>query len=155
MSEEFKEIVKRAREPGAFASQPTDEPPDGASPEVLDVDMTQDVTPIPDVPGDDVGSDKYGKYFEKFHAANPHVYAAFKDFAHMIRDEDGHKRYSQKTIMERLRWETEVRYGKRYKMGNEPKDRCSSRYARLLIAEDPSFATFFEIRRQSHSDWSD
>ena len=143
MGEEFKKIVRQARG--------DDDPPDDVLPEI---DMTQDVTPIDDIPGDNVGSDKYGKYFMKFHAANPHVYAAFKDFACMIR-EQGHKRYSQKAIMERLRWETEVRYGNRYKMGNDPKDRCSSRYARLLIAEDPSFATFFEIRKQSHSDWDD
>lgn len=90
--------------------------------------------------------DKLAAWFEKFHAKHPHVYRAFKEMALEIRAE-GHARYGAKTIMERLRWESAVRYpGQSFKLDNRVKDRCTARYARLLIAEDPSFATFFELR---------
>ena len=56
-------------------------------------------------------------------------------------------RYGAKTIMERLRWEHEVRMpGQTFKLSNTIKDRCSARYARRLIIEDPSYEGFFELR---------
>lgn len=61
----------------------------------------------------------------------------------------GHSRYGQKTIMERLRWESKVRTGRddAYKISNTKKDKAGARYARMLISEDPSFDTFFETRQ--------
>lgn len=90
--------------------------------------------------------DDLAKWFNDFHAANPHVYEAFRAMALEIKAL-GHKRYGAKTIMERLRWESTIRHpGQVFKLNNGIKDRCSARYARLLIAERPSFAKFFTVR---------
>lgn len=101
-----------------------------------------------------VPCEPFGRWFEEFHAANPHVYAHFRALAYEIRNE-GHTRYGSKTIMERLRWESPVRYGNEFKMGNKEKDRATARYVRMLIEEDPSFEYFFETRRLTHVDWFD
>jgi len=93
-----------------------------------------------------------GQWFAVFHLNNPHVYAAFKSMAYELRNA-GHKRYGGKTIMERLRWESPVRYGTQFKMGNKEKDRCTARYVRLLIDEDSWFANFFETRELTVRDW--
>ena len=96
-------------------------------------------------------ADELASWFAEYHAENPHVYEAFKALAYEIRGE-GHKRYGAKTILERIRWESAVRYRNstlKFKLNNNIKDRCSARYARLLIAEDPVFQGFFEIRKTS------
>jgi hypothetical protein len=95
--------------------------------------------------------DELQAWFEDYHRKNPHVYDAFKALAREIRDQ-GHRKYGAKTILERLRWESEVRYrgsGLEFKLNNNIKDRCSARYARRLVAEDPSFEGFFEMRKTS------
>jgi len=89
--------------------------------------------------------DVLDQWFQEFHASKPHVFKWFKQLACEIRAE-GHRRYSAKTIMERMRWESPVKWGQEYKMGNLDKDRASARYARLLIDEDPSFKDFFQTR---------
>lgn len=100
----------------------------------------------PATPAPHTGPDDLQAWFEAYHAANPHVYEAFCEMAREIRAQ-GHRRYGAKTIMERLRWESPARYpDKAFKLGNNVKDRCSARYARLLVSEDSSFASFFELR---------
>jgi hypothetical protein len=91
--------------------------------------------------------DDLNKWFEEYHAKNPHVFMAFCKMAYEVRAE-GHKRYGAKTIMERLRWESAVRHpGEVYKLSNDIKDRCSARYARKLIGLDPGFEGFFRLRK--------
>lgn len=86
------------------------------------------------------------EWFMNFHLKNPHIYRAFKRMAFEMRAE-GHRRYGAKTIMERLRWESEVRHpGEKFKLSNTIKDRCSARYARKMIEEYPSFASFFQLK---------
>ena len=100
-------------------------------------------TPLPDE------DDSLDEWFSDHHNASPHVYEAFKAMAYEIRAL-GHERYGAKTIMERLRWESPVRYpGLEFKLSNTIKDRCSARYVRLLIVEDPSFRDFFAVRELS------
>jgi hypothetical protein len=112
-----------------------------------------DAPPPPPMPPPKASADEdeLAAWFARWHALNPHVYEAFKLMAIDIRKE-GHKRYGAKTILERLRWESDVRFqgsSLDYRLNNNIKDRCSSRFARLLIAEDPTFAGFFELRSPS------
>lgn len=110
--------------------------------------------PPPNAPR--VEEDPLWGWFIEFHEANPEIYKAFVAMAYEIRRQ-GHKRYGAKTIMERLRWETPVQRlrwetpvrhpGSEFKLNNDIKDRCTARYARLLIRDDPSFSTFFALSR--------
>lgn len=81
--------------------------------------------------------------FEQYHRENPQVYRAFKAKAEQLRRE-GRARLSGKYIVERLRWDTPVG-------ANEPRDfkltnSYTSRYVRVLIAEDATFAPYFRLR---------
>jgi len=80
--------------------------------------------------------------FLSFHAQNPQVYQKFRQFAHEARK--SRQRYGAKSIMERCRWHTDIEQPCRsaFKINNS----FTSRYARLLIGEDPSFSAFFETR---------
>lgn len=83
--------------------------------------------------------------FDKFHRDNPEVYELFKRFSwELVRS--GRLRYSADAIIHRIRWHyaVNVDYQKNgdFKMNNN----FSSRYARKLIAESPSFDEFFETR---------
>ena len=117
---------------------PLDDPPDGP------VEPEQPERTIP-TPAAGASEDELADWFRRFDEANPEVYEWFKEMARAIRDE-GHERYGAKTIMERLRWETPVRFGVEFKVGNRAKDRASARLARKLMNEDPSFQGFFETR---------
>lgn len=83
---------------------------------------------------------------ERFYAtlaAHPEIYTEFKKAAHKLR-RAGHRRASAKLITEHLRWKSMVnpeRYGG-WKINNN----FTSRLARLLIEEEPEFATFFSLR---------
>lgn len=100
-------------------------------------------------------SDDLRTWFEKYDLENPMVYEAFKTLAREKRAE-GHERYGAKTIMEILRWESAVRYKEGgFKLANNIKDRCSARYARKLIKEDPTFEKFFETRELTTPDQRD
>lgn len=91
-------------------------------------------------------TDELASWFADYHAKHPQVYEAFKEMAREVMDM-GLVRYGAKTIMERLRWEHPVRMpGSNFKLSNTIKDRCSARYARRLIRENPSFDGFFELR---------
>jgi hypothetical protein len=84
--------------------------------------------------------------FEKFHAENPHVYGLFKAFCEDAR-KAGRGRYGAKAVLERIRWHVEVEArGDAFKVNNN----FTSCYSRLLIAEDPSFSSFFSLRGGSN-----
>jgi hypothetical protein len=80
--------------------------------------------------------------FEKFHAENPQIFDLFRAFCEDAR-RAGRGRYGSKAIVERIRWHVEVETrGDAFKLNNN----YTSCYARLLLQEDPSFATFFQLR---------
>jgi len=80
--------------------------------------------------------------FEDFDIAHPEVYTHFQDFANQIRGA-GHTKYGAKTIIERIRWEIDLKSSDgEFKINNN----FISRYARKLINEDPAFEGFFNLR---------
>jgi hypothetical protein len=82
--------------------------------------------------------------FETFHAAHPEVYLFFKRFASEMRAA-GRQRYGAKSIMERIRWHIALttKDAQGFKLNNV----FTSRYVRLLLAEEPAFLGFFETRK--------
>lgn len=82
--------------------------------------------------------------FAEFHEAHPEVYEHFKTLANQLRSR-GHKRYGAKGIVEVIRFHraTTGPDVNGFKINNN----FTSRYARMLIEEDPSFDGFFEMRR--------
>jgi hypothetical protein len=84
---------------------------------------------------------KSDEAFIAYHHANPEVYAAFKQIAERLYRR-GVQHYGAKAIMEVVRYRTIVRGDDGFKVNNN----YTSRYARLLMAEDPRFAQFFELR---------
>ena len=83
------------------------------------------------------------KKFWEYHRSNPHVFELFKKYAQEIRD-SGFRHYGSKSIFERVRWHLDVETldPEGFKMNNN----YSSRYARLLMFEDPTFEGFFRNR---------
>lgn len=80
--------------------------------------------------------------FWEYHEENPHVYELFKRFAGELKV-SGRKNYGAKAIIERIRWHLMVEtHGEDFKMANNH----TSCYARLLMAMEPSFEGFFELR---------
>lgn len=81
--------------------------------------------------------------FDAFHKANPHVYTALRRLALAARSR-GIQRYGIKGIFEQLRWQYAIQTaGDEYRLNNV----FSSRYARLLMQNEPALAGFFETRR--------
>lgn len=81
--------------------------------------------------------------FRQFDREHPEVFRLFRDYAEQIRGR-GFSRYSSDAILHRIRWWHHVEQADREFKIN---DHFSSRYARLLIEVDPTFAGFFELRR--------
>lgn len=80
--------------------------------------------------------------FEAFHKQNPHVYAALRSLAFQMRG-NGVKAYGIKGLTERVRWEFSMQTkGETFKICNS----YTSRYARLLIKNEPELRDFFELR---------
>jgi hypothetical protein len=83
--------------------------------------------------------------FQVFNRHHPEVFAEFKRRALALRDR-GKRHISADSICHYLRDETpiDVRTGQDiYKINNN----WSSRFARLLLAEDPSFSAYIETRK--------
>lgn len=80
--------------------------------------------------------------FEKFHSENPEVYILFVRFAfEAIRS--GRGRYGAKSIIERIRWHTNVETnGKDFKINNNH----APYYARLFAEEYHEHKDFFVTR---------
>lgn len=80
--------------------------------------------------------------FAAFHAANPVVYRLFRQYAHDAK-RAGRTRFSADAIIQRIRWFVSVETnGDEFKIN----DHFSAHYSRMLIAEEPEFAGFFELR---------
>ncbi len=89
------------------------------------------------------GDDRIQANFEKFHAANPRVFELWKMFTmQMIRA--GFKQGSASLVAERIRWETVISTTSDppVKLNNNYR----SRYARLWMQENPTWAGFFRTR---------
>ena len=84
--------------------------------------------------------------FERYHAANPHVYEDFCMWVEVAMAM-GHKRLGARFIMGRMRWEQRARHHvdpeEEYLLNND----YSSRYARMWQCDHPDKADFFETRR--------
>jgi hypothetical protein len=81
--------------------------------------------------------------FAKFHSANPHVYEALKKLA-LDLVERGHERIGIGMLFEVLRWQHAMRTtDPDFKLNNIYR----SRYARLLMDQEPRLAGVFETRR--------
>ena len=88
--------------------------------------------------------------FEWFHNENPHIYDLFKKFARQAQT-NGRSYFGARSIGERIRWYVNVET-------TDPEFKINDHfwpfYVRLLIQEDPSFATFFR-QRKALADWVD
>ena len=81
--------------------------------------------------------------FERFHAANPEVYRLLVKFTRQVRDA-GREQYSIDSIFHRLRWHyhIELRTEEPFKLNNN----FTSRYARLIMAQEADLDGIFEVR---------
>lgn len=80
--------------------------------------------------------------FRTFHTENPHVYTKFKNLAFEMK-KTGRKKYSAETIINVLRWHTDlVTKGNEFKISNDYR----SIYARLLVYQYPEFEGFFSFK---------
>lgn len=82
--------------------------------------------------------------FETFHKKNPHVYT---NLCIMARDLKaiGHKRCAIKMLWEVLRWQGMLNTtdpNSQYKLNNN----YTSRYARMVMDNNPDLADFFKVR---------
>lgn len=83
------------------------------------------------------------KRFEKFDAANPHIFAALLSIARRWKAA-GRTHCSVDFLMHILRWETGLRgEGDVFKINND----YASLYARKIVATHPEFEDFFSMRR--------
>ncbi len=82
--------------------------------------------------------------FQAFHRANPQVYRAMRRMALDLKRR-GFRRYSSDALMHALRWHAAIQLGPTdvYKFN----DHFTSRFARLLMSDEPELAGFFETRR--------
>lgn len=81
--------------------------------------------------------------FAEFHKNNPRVDKYFKRFTKdALRA--GHKNYGAKSIMERVRWETNIKTkGEKFKINNN----YTCYYARLFEKDFPKHKGFFRKRK--------
>ena len=86
--------------------------------------------------------------FAEFHEKNPHVYRNLRHLA-LQAVQSGRKKLGIRLLWERLRWEYLVRtVHKDYNMNNN----FRSRYARLLMANEPALNGAFETRELKSTD---
>jgi hypothetical protein len=91
----------------------------------------------------------FRRRFERFHRENPHVFRKFKELAFAMRA-TGRTRYAARTIIEKLRWEYDIKTtGEVFKIN----DNHIAMYARLLIHRYPQFEGFFELRVVRSRGW--
>lgn len=82
--------------------------------------------------------------FLRFHASNPHIYEMLVRFAREAR-RHGKSRFGVRVIWERMRFEMWLSTvaDDDYKLN----DHFTSRYARLIMDQEPDLAGIFETRR--------
>jgi hypothetical protein len=83
--------------------------------------------------------------FEAFHQANPWIYRVLVQMIQELRDH-GVTRFGVRSLWEVLRWK--ITMGQVHVPDGDFKlnDNFISRYARLLIANNPEYVTMFELR---------
>lgn len=79
--------------------------------------------------------------FEEYLRDNPHIWAEFCRMARTLKDR-GVEHYGAKSIFEAIRYHTVLAGNDGFKVNNV----FSSRFARKLMAEQPEFSGFFELR---------
>lgn len=80
--------------------------------------------------------------FEEFHKRNPQVYNAMRSLALGMKRR-GFRRWSTKAVYEVMRWQYAMQtQGEAFKLSND----FTSRYARLLMAQEPELDGFFDTR---------
>lgn len=81
--------------------------------------------------------------FEEFHLNNPRIYALIVRFSREALLA-GRQHYGMKAIFERIRWHifVETRSEDDFKLCND----FTSRYARLVMEQEPDLVDFFELR---------
>jgi hypothetical protein len=103
------------------------------------------IDPIPPLfQPDDDDKRTIAERFAEFDRQHPEVYELFRKFAYEL-SYAGRDRGSADQIVQRIRWETNVRADR---PDHELKinDHFTALYARKLAAEDGRFKTFFEFR---------
>jgi hypothetical protein len=80
--------------------------------------------------------------FKEWHSANPQIYRQFKTLALKMKA-TGRKRYSARTIIEKMRWDYDIETtGDVFEINGD----FVPIYVRLLIHHHPEFSNFFELR---------
>lgn len=87
--------------------------------------------------------------FREYHGRNPEVYERFLELAKVMKTK--RSRYSAWTIINMIRWESDLRLDQTFKINND----FISLYARLTIQDHPEFVNFFELRTMKSSDRRD
>ena len=87
--------------------------------------------------------DAIQRAFEKFHHEHPQVYRKLRELAFQVL-QHGYEHYGIGALWERMRWHFafEVKEAEVFKLNNNYR----SRYARLLMAQEPELKDFFETR---------
>jgi hypothetical protein len=81
--------------------------------------------------------------FAEYHQANPHIYDAIVDICREWKAA-GQSRIGMKMVIEVLRWQRGIRStDEDFAVNNS----MGSRYARLVMANEPDLVGFFETRR--------
>lgn len=94
----------------------------------------------------DLDTPSIQEQFEAFHRRHPDVFELFRRYAWDLRHA-GRKRFGAKAIMERIRWDRMTSSaGDPAEVAKIPNN-YTSRYVRLLIEQDGSFAGFFRLAR--------
>ncbi|MEO0558203.1 MAG: hypothetical protein AAF170_08475 [Bacteroidota bacterium] len=89
--------------------------------------------------------------FLTFHEANPHVYRELVKMARQLKAQ-GHRSYSIKGLYEALRFKWSLRtHGDVVKLNNNN----TSRYARLIMAQEPDLKGFFQTREMPSREGGD
>lgn len=89
-------------------------------------------------------SDNIQDQFEKFHSANPHIYATLVRLARKAQ-QAGMKTYGVASLFEQVRWHYNVEVKNpvsEFKLSNN----FRSRYARLIMAQEKDLTGFFTLR---------
>ena len=94
-----------------------------------------------------IGTTTATKHFGKwlaFHHANPHVYLTIVELAREAKNNRGYTKWGMQGVLEVLRWNAEFTTLAPfdYKLNNN----FRSIYSRVIMANEPDLAGFFEIR---------
>ncbi len=84
--------------------------------------------------------------FEDYHRRNPQVYAELLRLA-MEAKARGLERIGIATLYETVRWELAIRAAEKNDAGPRMNNDYRSRYARLIMDNEPDLREFFEVRR--------